>query len=100
MNRLLSAALALSLGLALSGCGEDRKAAGAGTAEGEVLPGSASDAMLPLDTVKSQAPLAPKSESSGKTETKDEAKPATSARTEAAAPDPEAAPPAEEAAAE
>mgnify|MGYP000322985689 CR=1 FL=1 len=33
-----------------------------GTAQGEVLPGSASDAMLPLDTVKSQAPLAPKSE--------------------------------------
>ena len=49
--------------LALAGCkGEAKKDAGAGTAQGEVLPGSASDAMLPLDTVKSQAPLAPKSE--------------------------------------
>ena len=49
--------------LALAGCkGEAKKDAGAGTAQGEVLPGSASDAMLPLDTVKSQAPFAPKSE--------------------------------------
>ena len=49
--------------LALGACkGEPKKDAGAGTAQGEVLPGSASDAMLPLDTVKSQAPLAPKSE--------------------------------------
>ena len=49
--------------LALSGCkGELKKDAGAGTAQGEVLPGSASDAMLPLDTVKSQAPLAPVAE--------------------------------------
>ena len=49
--------------LALSGCNrEAKKDAGAGTAQGEVLPGSTSDAMLPLDTVKSQAPLAPKSE--------------------------------------
>ena len=55
---ILAAAL-----LALAGCkGEPKKDAGAGTAQGEVLPGSASDAMLPLDTVKSQAPLAPKSE--------------------------------------
>lgn len=49
--------------LALAGCkGEAKKDAGAGKAQGEVLPGSASDAMLPLDTVRSQAPLAPKSE--------------------------------------
>ena len=49
--------------LALSGCkGDPQKDAGAGTAQGQVLPGSASDAMLPLDTVKSQAPLAPASE--------------------------------------
>ncbi len=49
--------------IALAGCkGDAKKDAGAGTAQGEVLPGSASDAMLPLDTVKSQAPLAPKSE--------------------------------------
>ena len=49
--------------LALSGCkGEPKKDAGAGTAQGDVLPGAASDAMLPLDTVKSQAPLAPRAE--------------------------------------
>ena len=49
--------------LALAGCkGDTKKDAGAGKAQGEVLPGSTSDAMLPLDTVKSQAPLAPKSE--------------------------------------
>ena len=60
MKSSLIAAAAL---LALGACtGEPKKDAGAGTAQGEVLPGSASDAMLPLDTVKSQAPLAPKSE--------------------------------------
>ena len=31
-------------------------------AGGEILPGSASDAMLPLDTVTSQPPLAPRTE--------------------------------------
>ena len=55
--------VALAAVLALSGCkGDPQKDAGAGTAQGQVLPGSASDAMLPLDTVKSQAPLAPASE--------------------------------------
>ena len=56
------------LALLLTACGGDKakKAEGAGTAQGEVLPGSVSDAMIPLDSVKSQAPLAPKTESSGK----------------------------------
>ena len=55
--------VALAAVVALSGCkGDPQKDAGAGTAQGQVLPGSASDAMLPLDTVKSQAPLAPASE--------------------------------------
>ena len=46
--------------LALAACkGEQAKETG-GKAQGEVLPGSVRDAMLPLDTVKSQAPLAPK----------------------------------------
>lgn len=60
MNRLLIAA---ALALTLAGCGgnEARKDETA-TAGGEVLPGSASDAMLPLDTVRSQAPAAPKTE--------------------------------------
>ena len=61
---MMKAGLAMLLGLlCLSGCkGEPKPDAAAGTAQGEVLPGAASDAMLPLDTVKSQAPLAPKSE--------------------------------------
>ena len=48
--------------LALSACKDEPKTTAGGTAQGEVLPGSASDAMLPLDTLKSQAPLAPKAE--------------------------------------
>ena len=44
--------------LALSACNKQTdKQVQAG---GEILPGSASDAMLPLDTVTSQPPLAPK----------------------------------------
>lgn len=48
--------------LALSGCKGESKRETGGTAGGEILPGSASDAMLPYDTVRSQAPLAPKEE--------------------------------------
>jgi len=62
--------------LALTGCkGDAKKDAGAGKAQGEVLPGSASDAMLPLDTVKSQAPLAPKSEGGAGSDKTAKAKP-------------------------
>lgn len=55
----------LPLALMVAACGGAKKDEGAGTAAGEILPGSASDAMLPLDTVRSQAPLAPKVESTG-----------------------------------
>ena len=52
--------LAAAAALALAACqDEPAKPAGPGTAQGEVLPGSVSDAMLPLDTVRSHAPLAP-----------------------------------------
>lgn len=56
----------LALSLVLTGCGgaAEKKQQGAGKVGGEVLPGSASDAMLPYDTVKSQAPLAPKAKES------------------------------------
>jgi hypothetical protein len=52
-------ALAGIAALALTGCQAEQKPAEAKTAQGEILPGSASDAMLPLDTVRSQPPLAP-----------------------------------------
>ena len=87
------AIVALSL-LTLTACqAEPNKTAG-GTAQGEVLPGAASDAMLPLDTLKSQAPLAPKTE--GESGDKLAAKPGGKPKTADKASD--AAPPAETAA--
>lgn len=59
-------ALSLAAMAALGGCGEEKKAAAGATAGGEILPGSTSDAMLPLDTVRSQPPLAPKVEGTAK----------------------------------
>ena len=87
----MKAGLILLIGLVgLGGCkGEPKSDAGAGTAQGEVLPGAASDAMLPLDTVKSQAPLAPKSEggeaADGKAAKKGEKVPKTALTAEPAA---------------
>ena len=43
----------------LSGCHHEEKATGHGGVSGQILPGSVSDAMLPYDSVKSKAPLAP-----------------------------------------
>ena len=56
--------LVLALGLlALAGCQDKNPAPPTkASAAGEVLPGSVSDAMLPVDTVRSQPPLAPKTE--------------------------------------
>ncbi len=85
--------------LALTGCGgeEDKRAAGAGKVEGEILPGSASDAMIPLDQVKSQAPLAPKTEGGDKKDAKAAGKDKEAAAPAAPAePAPAEAPPAEE----
>ncbi|MBC2667053.1 hypothetical protein H7F51_16160 [Novosphingobium flavum] len=54
------ACLALVIALPLAGCkGSDNKQA---TASGEILPGSASDAMLPEDRLTSQPPLDPGAE--------------------------------------
>lgn len=65
MNKL-TGLVALAL-LTLTACGKgDEKAKGAGKAEGEILPGSTSDAMIPVDQIKSQPPLAPKAEGSDK----------------------------------
>ena len=59
------AMIVLLAGLALAGCQDKKQAPVQGTAGGEVLPGSTSDAMLPIDSVRSQPPLAPKVESNG-----------------------------------
>ena len=60
MTRLARTLMACAVVVALlGGCHHDEKAAGHGTVSGEILPGSISDAMLPYDTVKSKAPLAP-----------------------------------------
>jgi hypothetical protein len=76
----------------LASCGGGEKQQGAGKAEGEILPGSVSDAMLPVDTVRSQAPLAPHAEGSGKARTEAATEAAGDAATEAAVGDPEAEP--------
>ena len=77
--------------LTLAACQDkSRKPAGPGTAQGEVLPGSVSDAMLPLDTVRSHAPFAPGSEGGDPAAEKDakagesggRAKPASAQRSE------------------
>ena len=60
MKPALRYACLMALPLALAACKSEKKAPEkGGTAQGEVLPGSASDAMLPYDTVRSQPPLAP-----------------------------------------
>lgn len=46
----------MAAALALSACGGDPDPAEDGSASGEVLEGSISDAMLPLDTVQSRSP--------------------------------------------
>ena len=96
MTRLIAPAL-LALLLSACGGGDAKKAEGAGTAQGEVLPGSVSDAMIPLDVVKSQAPLAPKVEGGDKKDAKapDKAK-ADPADKPAAQPEPAEAEPAAE----
>jgi hypothetical protein len=94
---LIPACLAL---MVLAGCDKAKQAPTRNSAAGEILEGSVSDAMLPLDTVRSQAPLAPRSESSGGAggeTTRDKGK-AKAAGADKAADD--AAPPAAEAGAE
>lgn len=59
MNSAIRLTCLIALPLALSACGE-KKAEDKASAAGEILPGSISDAMLPLDTVRSEPPLAPK----------------------------------------
>lgn len=87
----------LPLLLVLGACGSDsdRSSAGDNSASGEVLEGSISDAMLPLDTVQSQSPPLeiPRAEKSSSNE-QDAEKPEQTA--EEAGPAPEAVGPAPE----
>lgn len=61
-----ASALLPALTLALAACQGEKKPADGGNAQGEILPGSASDAMLPLNTLRSQPPLAPQTQAAGK----------------------------------
>lgn len=65
MNRLSASAI-IGLVLTLAACKGEEKPAQDARAAGEILPGSASDAMIPYDTLRSQPPLAPKPVSSGR----------------------------------
>jgi hypothetical protein len=51
---------ALGLAVLLAGCQSENKTKASGPAGGQILPGSTSDAMLPVDSLRSQPPLAPK----------------------------------------
>lgn len=78
-----------ALGLATGACKDKKTAPGEAAPSGDVLPGSASDAMLPYDTVRSQPPLAPQTESAAKPGAKgaaSEAAEAGAAASDAAAP--------------
>ena len=95
--------LTLGAALALAACSGETKKETGGKAGGEILPASVSDAMLPRDTVRSQAPLAPKPGSSetgkdgkgAEPEDKPDAKAATEPAEPTAAEPPEPAEPAE-----
>ena len=83
--------IGVALVLALAGChkGVD-KAAEQKAAAGQILQGSASDAMLPYDTVKSHPPLAPRVDCSAHEDAPDaptqESAASEAAASEAAAP--------------
>ena len=83
IRRLPLAFVVLTL---LAGCGGDKSPQGDGrTASGEVLQGSISDDMLPLDTLTSQAPPMKEQPKAAPAASPAEAAPAASP-TEAAAP--------------
>jgi hypothetical protein len=90
------AIITVAAALALAGCKQHGAAAGPGDAPAEILPGSASDAMIAYDTLRSQPPLAPPTGEVGPggSATRAKAKDATDAAAEpsnAAAPPPAAA---------
>jgi len=97
MNLPARLAALCTLPLALAGCKDHKKPPETSTAQGEILPGSASDAMLPLDTVRSHPPLAPQATASrhpgGAAHGDDaDAAPSDAGEASAATPSPSAAP--------
>lgn len=61
MKRTITAATILALALLATACKDDTAPADScGEAAGEVLGGEISDAMIPLEQLESQAPLAPR----------------------------------------
>ncbi len=98
-NKHFSALLAVSL-FALAACGGEAEVPAesddSATATGDVLGGSISDAMLPLDEVRSQSPSAPRRVTAPASEGSDQAASAAEtpeAEAAPAAPAPEVAPP-------
>ena len=61
MIRVTRLTCLIALPLTLAACGDKKPDANA-MAAGEILEGTTSDAMLPLDTVRSQPPLAPRTD--------------------------------------
>lgn len=82
---LVRSGAVLLLMLALAACGSGNSPA-QDAAGGEVLQGSVSDAMLPLDSVRSQPPLATKAaDDAGENDEKSKAGPKTESQTSPAA---------------
>lgn len=72
---------ALLIALTLVACGKEEKAASGSAVGGEVMEGTISDAMLPLDTARSQPPLAPKTGSTAASSDADDATQAEDGKT-------------------
>lgn len=87
-NRSARIVMAAVMALAVAACQGEKPGERQGAA-GEILPGSASDAMLPLDTVRSQPPLAPPTEA-GRAASKGSATGAAGTESEASASEPAA----------
>jgi len=95
-NRVKRLAVVLPVVLTLGACGSDPAPGtdGGGTASGEVLEGSISDAMLPVDTVQSQPPPLEKvasqtGESGGSSDAEDDSAEASEPTPETEEPAPE-----------
>ena len=83
--------IALSPLVLLAACGKNAPADDSRAASGEVLEGTASDAMLPLDTVKSEPPFEdPKAAQAVQEAAADGAEPGTDVAAEGEAPEGEA----------